>query len=164
VTRQSPSGSTSYSTVSAKNDLRARGVILVDTSGLLAALVSDQRAHAAAARTLRDAEGPFVISPFVLAELDYLVSKLAGPEAALALLDEVARGAYRLAEFSAGNVGQARRVMAQYVDLGIGLADASIVVLAHALGTRDILTLDERHFRALRGPQEQSFRLLPRDA
>jgi len=139
-------------------------VILIDTSGLLAALVADQRAHKAAAQLLRDSEGPFVMSPFVLAELDYLVGKLAGTDAALALLDEVSRGAYRLAPFDAGNVAQARTIMGQYADLGVGLADASIVVLAQALGTRDVLTLDERHFRTLRGPKDQPFRLLPQDA
>jgi len=104
------------------------------------------------------------MSPFVLAELDYLVGKLAGTDAALALLDEVSRGAYRLAPFDAGNVAQARTIMGQYADLGVGLADASIVVLAQVLGTRDVLTLDERHFRTLRGPEDQPFRLLPQDA
>jgi len=54
--------------------------------------------------------------------------------------------------------------MGQYADLGVGLADASIVVLAQVLGTRDVLTLDERHFRTLRGPEDQPFRLLPQDA
>lgn len=139
-------------------------MILLDTSGLLAALVADQRAHKAAAQVLHDSDGPFVMSPFVLAELDYLLGKLAGTDAALALLDEVARGAYRLAEFGPGSVAQARGIMAQYADLRIGLADASIVVLAGALGAYDVLTLDERHFRALRGSRGQSFRLLPRDA
>jgi hypothetical protein len=31
-------------------------------------------------------------------------------------------------------------------------------------GVRDLLTLDERHFRALRGPGGRPFRLLPADA
>ncbi len=49
--------------------------------------------------------------------------------------------------------------------LGIGLADASVVVLAERYGTYDILTLDERHFRAMRPlTGRRSFRLLPADA
>jgi len=79
------------------------------------------------------------------------------------LLDEVARGAYRLAAFGADDVALARAVIEQYSDLNIGLADASIVVLANAMGTREILTLDERHFRTLRGSGGEAFRLLPRD-
>ena len=138
-------------------------MIVLGTSGVLAALVPDQRAHQAAARVLLRAKGPFVLSPFVLAELDYLVTKLVGTDAALELLDEVARGAYRLAEFVPGNVAQARKIIEQYADLGIGLTDASIVVLAHNLGTHDVLTLDERHFRTLRGPGGKPFRILPAD-
>ena len=48
-------------------------------------------------------------------------------------------------------------------DLALGLADASIVVLAVRYGIWDVLTLDERHFRALRGPDGQVFRVLPAD-
>ncbi len=139
-------------------------MILLDTSGVLAALVPDQRSHQAAADVLIHDEGPFVLSPFVLAELDYLLTKMAGTAAALDLLDEVAGGAYRLAEFGAGNVAQARKIIEAHADLGIGLADASIVVLAETLGTLDVLTLDERHFRTLRGPDNKPFRILPADA
>ena len=138
-------------------------MILLDTSGLLAALVPDQRAHAAAARVLAGSAGPFVLSPFVLAELDYLLRKLAGPHAPLDLLDEVSRGAYRLAAYTSADVAEARDLMGRYTELGISLADASIVVLARRAGTRDVLTLDDRHFRALHGPGDKSFRLLPAD-
>lgn len=57
----------------------------------------------------------------------------------------------------------AERVIGRYRELEIGLADASLVVLAHRYGIRDILTLDERHFRALRGPAGRPFRLHPVD-
>lgn len=138
-------------------------MILLDTSGLLAALFPDQRLHPEASRALRQAEPPLLLSPFVLAELDYLVHRFAGTDAALALLDDVASGAYRLARMEAGDVARARRVMSDYRDLDIGLADASIVVLAREHHIRDVLTLDERHFRVLRGPGETPFRLLPGD-
>lgn len=46
---------------------------------------------------------------------------------------------------------------------GIGLADASLVVLAARAATRSLLTLDERHFRAVRPQQGGAFRLLPAD-
>jgi predicted nucleic acid-binding protein len=48
--------------------------------------------------------------------------------------------------------------------LRIGLADASNVVLANRHDTLDVLTLDERPFRALRGPGGRPFRILPADA
>ena len=68
--------------------------MLIDTGGLLAALFPDQRLHDACAAALLRTDGPRTLSPFVLGELDYLIGKLAGVEAQLALLEEVARGAY----------------------------------------------------------------------
>lgn len=138
-------------------------MILVDTSGALAAIDPRQAHHAAAARALRQPRRR-VLSPFVLAELDYLISSKAGPREALKLLRDVARGAYELAAFGAADIAAATAVLERYADLDLGLADASLVVLAERHGCRDVLTLDERHFRALLGPRGQPFRLLPRDA
>ncbi len=138
-------------------------MILVDTSGLLAAFFPDQRRHRDCASILTEAKGPFVLSPFVLTELDYLVSRLAGVDIELRLLSEVATGAYELASFDAGDVDEARGVIAKYADLGIGLADASIVVLARRYAARELLTLDERHFRILPAGGGRPFRILPAD-
>jgi predicted nucleic acid-binding protein len=139
-------------------------VILLDTSGLLSAVDEAQRHHAACASVLTGAPGPLLLSPFVLAELDYLLATRVGGHAQMALLDEVARGAYRLEAFSNADVAAARDVMGRYPDLRLGLADASIVVLAARHGTREVLTLDERHFRSLRTLDRERFRLLPADA
>ena len=138
-------------------------MILLDTSGLLSAIDESQRHHAACAEVLGEAIPPLLLSPFVLAELDYLLATQVDGQAQLALVDEVARGVYRLEPFSAHDVAAAGDMMRRYSDLAIGLADASIVVLAQRHGTRDVLTLDERHFRALRAPGGKRFRLLPAD-
>ncbi len=53
------------------------------------------------------------------------------------------------------------QILGRYRDLGIGLADASIVVLAERYGVLEVLTLDHRHFQALRGPGGRRFRLRP---
>ncbi|MDX6647139.1 MAG: hypothetical protein QOK40_2866 [Miltoncostaeaceae bacterium] len=50
--------------------------------------------------------------------------------------------------------------------LGLGLADASVLVLSRRCSARDVLTLDERHFRAIAAgwlSPEPSLRLLPAD-
>jgi uncharacterized protein len=139
-------------------------VIVLDTSGLLAAIDSSQRFHDAAKEVLGGAVDPLILSPFVLAELDYLLATRVGREAELALLEEVARETYRLASFSIGDMAEARRIIVQYPDLRIDLADASNVVLANRHDTLDMLTLDERHFRTLSGPGGRPFRVLPADA
>ncbi len=138
-------------------------MILLDTSGLLAAIDAGQRSHTAAAEALTASRPPRLLSPFVLAELDYLLSTRVGGSAQLALLAEVARETYRLEEFSSDDVDRARAIIERYSDLDLGLADASIVVLAGRHNTRDVLTLDERHFRAVRAPRGRRFRLLPAD-
>ena len=139
-------------------------MIVVDTSGLLAAIDGSQRLHAAAAAARRGAAEPRLLSPFVLAELDYLLATRVSPTAAKAFLAEVARGAYQLEPFGQDDVERAIGVLDRYSDLDLGLADASLILLAERHGTLDLLTLDERHFRAVRGPGGRLFRLLPADA
>jgi len=138
-------------------------VILLDTSGLLSAIDASQRQHEGCAAALRSAVPPLLLSPFVLAELDYLLAKHIGSAAQAAFLAEVARGAYQLERFDAPDVATALEVLKRFASLKIGLADASIVVLAERYGARDVLTLDERHFRALRVAPRRRFRILPAD-
>ncbi|MEJ7816660.1 MAG: PIN domain-containing protein [Rubrobacter sp.] len=137
--------------------------MVLDTSGLLAAIDSTQSRHAGARQAVEQSDGPYLISPFVLAELDYLLATRVGRAEQLALLGEVERGVYRLETFSASDVARARTVLERYQDLDLGLADASNVILANRYSTHDILTLDERHFRTVLGPGEQPFRILPAD-
>jgi predicted nucleic acid-binding protein len=138
-------------------------VILLDTSGLLAALFPDQQRHAEAARVLLESRAPRILSPFVLAETDYLIQKFAGVAAELLLLEDVARGAYELADFGNADLQKARGYVQKYRAQKIGLADASIAVLAERYETFDVLTLDERHFRTIRPGGRKRFRILPAD-
>jgi predicted nucleic acid-binding protein len=139
-------------------------VILLDTSGLLSALFADQNHHEACAEVLRKAEPPLLLSPFILAEADYLIQKYAGIAAEKLFLNEVVRGAYHLVMFDALDMKEAAQTVSLYSDLKIGLADASIVAIADRYGCRDVLTLDLRHFRALRPRGRRGFRVFPADA
>jgi uncharacterized protein len=65
---------------------------------------------------------------------------------------------------TADDVSSAMRIIERYRSLQLELADASIMVLAERYGCHDVLTLDQRHFRAVRGPKGEAFRLLPYDA
>ena len=138
-------------------------MILVDTSGVLAAVDPRQQHHTEAARLLVQPQRR-MLSPFVLAELDYLIDRNAGQAEATKLLRDVARGVYELASFGSADVSAAISVIERYADLRLGLADASIAVLAERYTCRDLLTLDQRHFRTVLGPGGQPFRLLPFDA
>ncbi|CAN5683569.1 type II toxin-antitoxin system toxin ribonuclease C26 [soil metagenome] len=137
-------------------------MIVLDTSGLLAAIDSSQRRHESTRRALESSAGPLLLSPFVLAELDYLLSTRVGADAETPLLNEVAEGAYQLESFGPEDVRTATELIERYRELGIGLADASIVVIAARAGTNRILTLDE-HFRAIRPLRGRPFQLLPKE-
>lgn len=139
-------------------------MILLDTSGVLAALDTSQTRYAEVRRVLDGSPGLFLLSPFVLAELDYLIATRLGERTRFVLLEDVATGAYELVTFDAQAAAAALVVMRQYRDLRVSLADASIVVLANRYGVADVLTLDERHFRVLRAGGGRPFRLLPADA
>jgi uncharacterized protein len=138
-------------------------MILLDTSGLLAAVDASQNWHAQAAESLAAATPPRLLSPFVLAELDYLLTARVGEAGRTRLMREVERGAYTLSGMSATDVGAAGRIIEAHAGLGVSLADASIVVLAERHGLDEVLTLDQRRFRVLNN-QGRPFRLLPADA
>jgi hypothetical protein len=139
-------------------------VILVDTGGIVAAMFVDQDWHEECAEALLSAPPPRIISPFVLAEADYLIQKYGGVEAEALFLEEIGRRVYELATFDEDDVEQARHLITKYRSLRIGLADASIAVLAARYGVFDVLTLDVRHFRAIRPAPRKNFRILPADA
>lgn len=113
---------------------------------------------------MADGDDDLVLSPFVLAESDYMLATRLGHAAAREFLDDVAAQAYDLAEFTAGDIASANGVIDRYADLHIGIADASLVVIAARFETTRLLTFDERHFRAV-APLwgAAAFTLLPAD-
>lgn len=135
--------------------------MIVDTSALLAFFDTDEPDHGAVAAVVETATEPLVISPYVLAELDYLVGSRLGVSAELAVLRELAGGAWDLAAFGTEDLAEARTVVERYADQSIGLADASIVVLAARYQTRTVVTLDRRHFGVVRPIDGGTFRILP---
>lgn len=138
-------------------------MILLDTGGILAALDRSERLHEAARSSLEDTIEDLVLSPFVLAEVDYLLTRNLGSGFARRFIDDVAKGAFDLAGFDVADVRHSREILDRYADLDIGLTDASIVVLAERYATNRVLTLDERHFRAMRTLDGRSFTILPAD-
>jgi predicted nucleic acid-binding protein len=135
--------------------------VIVDTSALLAFFDTDEPDHVAVTAVLETATEPLVVSPYVVAELDYLVASRLGVSAELAVLRELAGGAWDLAVFGTEDLAKAHAVVERYADQSIGLADASSVILAARYQTRTIVTLDRRHFGVLRPMDGGSFKILP---
>lgn len=135
--------------------------MIVDTSALLAFFDIDEPDHAAVSGVLATASGPLVVSPYVVAEVDYLVASRLGVTAELAVLKELSSGAWELAGFGSEDLSEARQIVERYADQSIGVADASNVVLAGRYRTRTIATLDRRHFGVVRPIGGGRFTILP---
>ncbi len=135
--------------------------LICDTSALLAYFDVAEPDHQTVVATIDRETGPLVVSPFVVAELDYLVASRLGVELELRILDEIGGGAWDLVSFDAADVRAACEVIARYEDQKIGIADASLVILAERYGTDRILTLDDRHFDVMRTSEGRPFSVLP---
>ena len=133
--------------------------MIADTSGLLALFNSREPKHEHIRGVVESLAEPLVVSPFVVAELDYLVATRLGTSAELAVLDELGGGAYDLPHLDQNDIQHCAQIVRDYGDQEIGIADASIVLLANRYETIDILTLDERHFRVLKSLTGSHFNL-----
>lgn len=72
-------------------------MILADTSGLLALFNEREPRHRDVRSALSETVGPLIVSPYVVAELDYLVANRIGVSAELAVLAELSGPGYELA-------------------------------------------------------------------
>ncbi|MBF9068434.1 PIN domain-containing protein [Streptacidiphilus fuscans] len=146
-------------------------ITIADTSVLLASADRADPLHRQCRAVLSGAvAGTVVISPLVMAELDYLIgsTKTLGPDASLAMLRGIAQreasGRFILGVLDAELLAHAMAVMTRYRELAPGLTDAVNVGLAARYATTRIMTLDQRHFRVMRplanGP---AFTILPFD-
>ncbi|MDD9369891.1 MAG: PIN domain-containing protein [Acidimicrobiales bacterium] len=138
--------------------------LLVDAGAVYAQADRDDPAHAGVAAVLRSERGELVISQIAMAEADYLVMTRLGVDAELGLLDDLAAGTFVAECLTRPELSAARDVVRRYRDLAVGLADASLVVLAARYRTRRLCTTDERCFRAMTPLQGGAFTLLPADA
>lgn len=136
-------------------------MILADTSGLLALFNEREPRHHDVRSVLDERRALLVVSPYVVAELDYLVGTRIGVQAEMAVLRELSGPGYELAAVDAALLGASAGVVERYADQRIGVTDASIVVLAQRFRTDRVLTLDRRHFSVLRTAAGRPFTLLP---
>ncbi len=134
--------------------------MIVDTSALLAYFDASEPAHRSVTAVIEGASGPLVVSPYVVAELDYLLLTRHGTAAELAALEELAGGAWDLASFDEARLQAATQIVRAYQDVPIGVTDASLAVLADDYGTDEIVTLDRRHFSILRLAGGRAVRIL----
>lgn len=138
--------------------------LVVDASCLLAYADADEPRHRDVTAIIGSEPGVLVTTELAAAEADYLILDRLGIDAELAFLLDLAEGTFAVDCLDRSELTMARAVVARYRDLRIGLADASLVILAARYATTRILTFDERAFRAVTPLQGGAFTVLPADA
>jgi uncharacterized protein len=138
--------------------------VVADSGALFALYDADDKHHEAVRKVVNEVRGPLLVPTAILAELDYLLRHYLGVEAELAFLDDLRLGAYALEPFKEEDAKRCYALIAQYRSLNLDLADAAVMATAERLGLHRVLTVDERHFRAVVSKTGQAFTLLPADA
>ena len=134
-------------------------LVVVDTGPLYAVVDEDDADHARCRAVLEQAEHRLIIPTLVIAEATYLIGTRLGPDIEARFLTNLAR--MHVEAPTPDDWPRIAELVKQYADFPLGGADASIVALAERLDIETIVTLDDRHFRAVRPRHRGAFRLLP---
>jgi hypothetical protein len=137
--------------------------LIVDAGTLFAQADADDPEHEAVVTLIEGERGPLITSQVAVAEADYLILTRLGVDVELAFLDDLAAGTFLVDCLDRKELGLARDLARRYRDLELGLADASLAVLADRHRTNRIASFDERAFRAMTPLRGDAFTILPAD-
>ena len=137
--------------------------VVADSGALYALYDKRDGHHQAVADAVAAAPGAVVVPSALLSEVDYLLRRFVGIDAELDFLRSVDEGAFLVEPFTEADASRVCELVERYRELDIGLADAAVVATAERLHTRTVLTVDLRHFRALRHRNGSAFVLWPAD-
>ena len=136
---------------------------MVDAGPLYAQADVDDPHHGSAIRALESERGALVTTELAVAEADYLILDRLGIQVELYFLHDLASRTYEVECLTWQEFEIAHVLAERYRDLRLGLADISLVILAHRYRTKRIATFDERAFRAVSSLDGGAFTLIPAD-
>ena len=137
--------------------------LIVDAGALYAQADADEPRHEAVAQLLRNEREELVTSELAVAEADYLILDRLGVDVELAFLGDLSSGAFQVECLTRAEIEQASSIVERHRDLKLGLADASLVILAARYRTNRIISFDERAFRSVAPLTGGAFVMLPAD-
>lgn len=135
--------------------------LILDTGPLYASLDRSDADHAACRRLIETTDEALVIPAPVLVEVDYWIHTRMHPGVLVALLDDIASGAYRVEELTLADYPRVRELCDRYADADIGFVDAAVLAIVERLNEPKLATLDQRHFRVVRPRHVRTMRLVP---
>ena len=136
-------------------------MILADAAPQIAAFNEDDPDHGRCARFLLEAREAFAIPSVVITEVVYFLAREKKFAAEVRFLRVLASGSLPVVEPRASDFLRASDLVEQYAGFPLGTVDALIVAMAERLKVTTILTLDRRHFGAIRPIHCDWFTLVP---
>jgi predicted nucleic acid-binding protein len=137
-----------------------KDIAVVDAGPLYSAASRRDTDHARCVELFNRLQARLYVPVLVIAEVAHFVARHLGSAAETALIQSLVDQT-TIVSPDADDWLRILELLRQYQDLGIGVADASVIALAERLNTDLIITLDRRHFRAVRPKHVDAFRLLP---
>jgi predicted nucleic acid-binding protein len=134
-------------------------IAVVDSGPLYAAADQDDADHDAVLGALSNPDLHLVIPTLVVAEVTYFIGSRLGPAAEAVFLAGLAE--LDVEAPAPGDWPRIAELVEQYGDFPLGGTDASVIALAERLGTPTVVTLDRRHFGAVRPRHCEALSLLP---
>lgn len=132
---------------------------VVDAGPLYAAADADDIDHEPSVKALARGDLRLIVPALVIAEATYFVGGRLGPHAEAAFLRGLAT--LDIEAPAAEDFQRIAELVEQYADFPLGGTDASAIALAERIGARTIVTLDRRHFAAVRPRHCDAFEILP---
>jgi uncharacterized protein len=136
-------------------------VLIVDAGPLYAAAASRDKHHERCVELLSSAKRPLLVPALVLTEVSYLLGDRIGPHAELLLARSLAAGELTVEPVLDSDWERIEELIEQYLDLPLGMVDASVVALAERHQHDTIATLDHRHFATVQPRHVDGFTLVP---
>lgn len=125
-------------------------MIVVDTGGLLALLDADDKHHAAVTENFEDHGDEWILPWAILPEVDSLAATRLGDHVARAFCEDLKASVFTVEASLPGDLVMAWSFVKRYPKLSLGLVDAVVMAQAERLRAEAIVTLDAKHFRAVK--------------
>jgi predicted nucleic acid-binding protein len=132
---------------------------VVDAGPLYATADADDQDHEACRAILSRADLRLVIPALAVAEATYFIGRRLGARAEATFLRGL--GTLDVEGPSPEDFNRIAELVETYADFPLGGTDASVIALAERIGAETVVTLDRRHFAAVKPRHREAFLLLP---
>ncbi|MBV8817029.1 MAG: PIN domain-containing protein [Acidobacteriaceae bacterium] len=137
----------------------SRNRVLVDAGPIVAIFSQSDEHHDSCVRQLQQCRGSLLTCWPVVTEAAWLLQRY--PDSVGALLSSLKTNPFQLLSLTEADLPGISELLLRYENLGLQLADASLVHLANRENIEVVFTLDRRDFSVVRRSGGKRLRLIP---